>query len=99
MNLLTAHDHLCSQSHCLPPSWQKHKLTAVMWEVVAYIRRTSPLGGVLENVVGFSMSTKNERSPLECLRNELQDAGYQSLVVSLDMSPFHAVTRQRSASS
>ena len=81
-------------------SWSSHPALSVLWSALRYIRRVSPRGGVLENVMGLGIPDKSEsgdenKGALDMILEELQTLKYATSVEYQNLDKFHACVRRR----
>ena len=73
-----------------------HGEFAVLQQVLDYLSVSPASAGVMENVTGMKTKLESESmTPMQYVMQELRRLDFEVLVVELDLSLFHAVTRKR----
>ena len=73
---------------------------AITLEVLRLIKKRRPQCAVVENVMGISeVAPGDQKAPLEFVLQELLDACYSCDYILVSLGDWHAVNRQRTASS
>ena len=75
--------------------WQSHGEAHTLFAVINYLAHARPMGGVVENVMGFSFAPQGEMCALQVLQQRLSALGYTSEAVAMDLGSLHAVRRAR----
>ena len=70
-----------------------------LWALLAFLRQTKPLCGVVENVLGMAHVPHNvmpmEKSAVQVLIEKLDDIGYESRLIELNLDAWHELKRGR----
>ena len=83
---------------CVPASWSQHPDMKTTFAVVSYVLKSLPWCGVIENVHGMkTLSRGMDRSPLQVIQADLEQGGYATGVLELDLSLWQACVRKRCA--